>query len=191
MSLEVPMPDPPGAEHGWGRLLDVLADLEHHAEALYDAERGLDLLDRAQSEYAQVTLAARLIASVDHEIAVEVAGLGWLAGTLERAAADWLHLVRADRDWIVPYTAVRAVGGASPRAVPAVAWSPLTRLGWTSFLRRLAAAQSPCAMFRADGGRLDGVVGRVGADFVDLRSPERGVTLVPTAAIVAVASSGA
>lgn len=180
---------PGGPEPGWARLWDVLTDLEHHAEALYDAERGLDLLDRAQSEYAQVTLAGRLLASVGTEVAVDVLGLGWLAGRLERAAAGWLHLTRADRDWVVPYAAVRAVGGASPRAVPEVAWSPLARLGWASFLRRLSAARTPCALFRSDGGRLDGVLTRIGADFVELRSRE--TVLVPTSAIVAVASSEA
>lgn len=172
----------------WSALWEVLADLEQHAEAVYDLERGLDLLDRAQSEYAQVTLAGRLLASADDQISLDVLGIGWISGHVERAAADWLHLQRADRDWVVPHSAVLAVGGASSRAVPEVAWSPLARLGWGSFLRRLATSRTACAIYRRDGARLDGVIVRVGADFVEFRPPERGIVLVPTAAIVAVAS---
>ena len=45
-------------------LFAVLDDLEQQAEALYDAEREVDLADRSRAEYQQVTLASRLMATV-------------------------------------------------------------------------------------------------------------------------------
>lgn len=169
-------------------LFDLLADLEAQAASLYDAERGIELLDREQTEYAQVPLTARLLASVGTEIGLEVAGLGWLSGRLERAADGWCHLDRAGHDWVVPTAAVVAVQGASARAVPEVAWSPLVRLGWGTVLRRLATAGAPCALHRRDGGRLEGVLRRVGADFVELLAPSGSELLVPTGAVVALSS---
>ena len=69
-------------------LFALLADLEHRAEAAFDVERGLELLDRRQTEYASVTLAGRLMAGVGAPIGLEVRGVGWLHGRLERVAAD-------------------------------------------------------------------------------------------------------
>ena len=59
------------------------------AEALYDAERADDLGDRSRAEYAEVTLASRLMASVDHEWLLEVLGVGPVAGMLRRVGPDW------------------------------------------------------------------------------------------------------
>jgi hypothetical protein len=93
------------------------------------------------------------------------------------------------QDWVVPIAAVAAVDGASPRAVPEVAWSPVTRLGIGSALRRLADEGERCVVHRLDGGRHDGVVVRVGQDFVELAQgdPPRPV-LVALDALAAVQS---
>ena len=58
------------------QLFSVLDDLEAQAEALYDAERDLELADRSRSEYARVTLTSRLMASLDAELGLELRGLG-------------------------------------------------------------------------------------------------------------------
>ena len=63
-------------------LFAVLDDLEQQAEALYDAERGLELADRSRSEYQQVTLASRLMASVGSEVVLDVRGVGAVGGVL-------------------------------------------------------------------------------------------------------------
>ena len=148
-------------------LFSVLDDLEQQAEALYDAERDLDLADRSRSEYAQVTLASRLMASLDTDLILELRGVGRVAGTLQRVGSGWCLLHSAGLDWIIRAGAITLVQDASPRSVPEVAWSPVTRLGLGSALRRLADAGERCLVHRVDGGRYDVVLTRVGQDFVE------------------------
>lgn len=172
-------------------IFGVLDDLEQQAEGLYDAERAMELDDRSRAEYQQVTLAARLMASLDHDVAVEVTGVGTVAGVLTRAANGWVLLTGSGQDWVIPSPAIAALVGASERAVPEVAWSPVARLGLGSALRRLAAAEERCVVHRRDGGRHDGMVRRVGADFVEVAEGAGGtgrISLVSFAAIAAVQS---
>ncbi|WP_182524004.1 hypothetical protein [Nocardioides dongkuii] len=170
-------------------LFALLDDLEQQADALYAADRELELLDRTRSEYQQVTLAARLQASVGREVGLDVRGVGGVTGLLDRAAAQWCLIRAADQDWVVPLAAVRSVTGASDRAVPEVAWSPLARLGLSSVLRRLADAGERCVLHDVDGGRVDGVPRRVGADFVEVPVGEdQRAVLVAFATLAAVQS---
>jgi hypothetical protein len=153
---------------GWEEeLFALFDDLEGQAEALYDAERGPDLADRSRAEYRQVTLASRLMASLDRPLVLTVRGVGSVAGTLERVAAGWCLLRGAGQDWLLPLAAVESVTGASERAVPEVAWSQVTKLGIGSALRGLADTGSPCVLHLVDGSRLDAVLRRVGDDFVE------------------------
>ena len=55
------------------QLFSLLDDLEQQAEALYDSERDVELADRSRAEYAHVSLASRLMASLDDEVGLEVA----------------------------------------------------------------------------------------------------------------------
>lgn len=171
-------------------LFAVLDDLEQQAEGLYDAEREAEVADRSRAEYGEVTLVSRLMASVDGEVSVEVAGLGRLSGRLVRVASGWALLDAATGQWVISLAAIAAVGGASRRSTPEVAWSPLTRLGLGSALRRLSEAGEPCVVHRTDGGGIEGVVRRVGADFLEVEVASRGVQLVAFAALAAVQSRG-
>ncbi len=175
-------------------LFGFLEDLEDQAGSLFETERELEVADRSRTEYQQVTLASRLQASLDREVGLDVVGVGVLRGRLERVCATWC-LVRASagQEWLVPLTAVAAVEGAADRSVPEVAWSPLTRLGLGSALRRLGDAGERCLVHRRDGGRHDGVPARVGADFLELvegsgAAPR--VRLVSFDAVAAVQSVG-
>ncbi len=63
----------------------VLDDLEQQAEAIYDAERSLELADRARAAYADVSLASRLMAATGHGGAPSTCGGPELvSGRLER-----------------------------------------------------------------------------------------------------------
>lgn len=172
---------------GWeAELFALFDDLEGAAAAAWDAEREAEVLDRAQTEYASVTLASRLMASVGHEVALDLPHLGRVRGVLERVAQGWC-LIRDDRqDWVVATAHVSVVGGASARSVPEVAWSPVARLGLGSALRRLAAAATPCVMHLSDGTRHDIVLDRVGADFAEGRTPAGQTVLVAYGGLVAV-----
>jgi hypothetical protein len=170
-------------------LFSVLDDLEQQAEALYDAERGLELADRSRAEYQQVTLASRLMASVGSDLVLDVRRVGAVAGVLERVGTGWCLVSGNGQDWIVPLGAVLAVRGASERSSPEVAWSPVARLGLGSALRRLADAGERCVFHLVDGRLLDGTVRRVGADFVEALTGEEGrAVLVPYGALAAVQS---
>lgn len=175
---------------GWEEeLFAYLDDLEGQASALFDAEREPELADRSRAEYQQVTLASRLAASLEREVAVEVLGAGTLTGRLERVGTGWCLLHGAGQDWVVRHDAVVAVHGASERSLPEVAWSPLTRLGVGGALRRLAESGEPCSVHVVDGRRHDGVLERVGSDFVEVSAGEaRRQVLVAFAALAAVQS---
>lgn len=179
-------------------LFALFDDLEQQARALHDAERSAELADRSRAAYAGVTLASRLMASVDRPVVVEIAGVGPVAGTVRRVGEGWLLLRAATADWVVRTDAVRIVRDPSDRSVPELAWSPVSRLGVGSALRRLADSGAPCVVHLVDGGRHEGVVGRVGRDFVEVeptpeppRSGAAGrerVALVSFAALAAVRS---
>ena len=174
---------------GWeDDLFALFDDLEGHAEALYDSEREPELADRSRAEYRQVTLASRLMASVGSEVSVEVTGVGSVAGRLDRVGAGWCLLSGAAQDWIVVTAAVQVLHGAAERSVPEVAWSPLAKLGLGSALRRLADSGERCVLHLRDGSAPDGVLRRVGADFVELCGAGDRMTLVSFDALVAAQS---
>jgi hypothetical protein len=170
------------------QLFSVLDDLEQQAEALYDAERDLDLADRSRSEYARVTLASRLMASIDADVGLDLQGVGRVSGTLQRVGTGWCLLHGSGQDWIIRIEAILGVHAASPRSVPEVAWSPVTRLGLGSALRRLADAGDRCLVRLEDGERLDLVITRVGQDFLEGNAPGDRSVLVPFSHVAAVQS---
>jgi len=172
-------------------LFAYLDDLEGQAGALYAAEREPELADRSRAEYRSVTLASRLMASVDRDVTVELAGVGTVSGRLARVATGWCLLRGAGQDWVVHLAAVAAVHGGSERAVPEVAWPPVARLGLGAALRRLADSAEPCTLHLVDGHRHDGTLTRVGADFVELAAGEAGrLVLVGMEHVAAVQSRG-
>ena len=169
-------------------LFEVLDDLEQQAEAAFDVERGAELADRSRSAYQEVTLASRLMASVGEEVAVDLLGVGPVVATLERAGAGWCLLHAAAGDWVVPTAVILTVRGASARSVPEVAWSPVSRLGLGAALRRVADAGTECVVHLVDGRRVDGALGRVGADFVEVRGASGETSLVAFTALAAAQS---
>ena len=174
---------------GWEtELFAMFDDLEGQAAALWEADREAELADRARSEYAAVTLASRLMASLDAPVALELPGLGRLEGRLARVGESWCLVCASGQDWIVPLRQALVVHGASERSVPEVAWSPLHRLGLASALRRLADAGTRCLLHTVDGSRHEAYVERVGADFLECRTAADGRVLVPFEGIVAVQS---
>jgi hypothetical protein len=168
------------------QLFALFDDLEQQAETLYDVERESELADRSRSEYAAVTLATRLMASVDSTLVLHLVGVGAVEGELQRVGTDWCLLHGPAQDWIVRTAAVTAVEGASDRSVPEVAWSPVTRLGFGSALRRLADAGEPCVVHGTDGTVREVVLTRVGRDFVEATMGESRSLLLAHAHVAAV-----
>lgn len=169
-------------------LFALLDDLEQQAEALYAADRDAELADRSRAAYGEVTLASRLMASLDTDVRLEVQGIGAVAGELERVADGWCVLRGPAQDWVVCLPAVTAVHGASDRSVPELAWSPVAKLGLGSALRRLADAGERCVLHLRDATSYDAVLRRVGADFVEATVGEGRTVLVAFSALAAVQS---
>ena len=159
-------------------LFALFDDLEQQAEGLQALEREVEVADRSRSEYAAVTLDSRLMASLDREVGLDVAGHGRLEGRLERVAAGWCLLTRSEpgpgaaTEWIVRTEAVHAADGLSDRSIPEVAWSPVAKLGLGSALRRIAAAEERCVVHLIDGRVVEARPQRVGADFVEVLTGE-------------------
>ncbi len=177
---------------GWeDDLFALFDDLEDQASALHAAERTAHVADRSRSEYQQVSLASRLMATVGTTVTLGVSGVGPVTGIIERVAETWLLVASGDRDWVIDLRAVGTVEGASVRSVPDVAWSPLTRLGLGSALRRIAEAGEACVLHLRDGSRHDGVLRRVGGDFCELVEGEDRRTLLVAFEALAAAQSRA
>jgi len=171
-------------------LFALFDDLESRAQAAFAQEREAEMADRERAEYAAVRLVERLMASLGCELLLEVAGVGRVRGVLERATREWILVHAPGQDWIVPISALLSVEGAGERALPEVAWRVGTRLGLGSALRRLADAEERCVLRHRDGSVHDGVIARVGRDFIELLTgePPR-LLLVSTATVAAVQSA--
>lgn len=170
------------------QLFSLFDDLEQQAESLYDLERECDLADRSRAEYATVSLASRLMASVGDPIGLSLRAVGDIGGELQRVGDGWCLVHGPEQDWVVRLDAVVAVQGTSRRSVPEVAWSPLTRLGLGSALRRIADTGDRCLVHTLDGTTRDVVLSRVGHDFVEATMGEGRVVLLAHGAIAAVQS---
>jgi hypothetical protein len=172
---------------GWeNELFTLFDDLEGQASALWESEREAELADRAQAEYASVSLASRLMASTGATVVVDLPGPGRVEGELRRVGEDWCLLAGRTADWVVPLRHVQAVRAASPRAVPEVAWSPVHRLGLRAAMRRLSEGGVTCLLHLVGPMRVEARVDRVGRDFAELEAASGERVLVPYPAIVAV-----
>lgn len=180
---------------GWEQQMFTLLDeMEGQAESLFAEQRALEVAERARAEYAGVSVASRLVASLGSQIEVDVRGLGRLRGLLQRAGADWFLVTtsgpgaRWPVDWVLRLEHVVAVRGASDRSVPKAAWGALSRLSVSSALRRIAESGEQAHLHLVDGTRREAVLGRVGSDFVEARGVDGVVELVPLPALVAISS---
>lgn len=162
-------------------------DLEQQAEGLQLADRDADLADLSAAEYARVELVSRLHASLGREVSVRLRGGCAARGRLARMGQDWMLVVAAGGEWILRTEAVLGVVGLSPRADAVEAWPVLDRLSLRAVLRRLAAGGDTCLVRLVDGEALEGRVGRVGRDFLELHpgGGDRPPTVVPLVAVSA------
>ena len=168
-------------------LFELFDDLEQQADGMFQVEREVEVADRTRAEYASVSLASRLMATVGSEVVLRVQGIGVLQGTLQRVAADWCLLSAATgQEWIVRLAAIDQVRGAAERSVPELAWSPVTRLSFGSALRHVSEKHAACLIALTDGGRHEAHLARVGQDFVEAVIGRDSTVLFPFTGIAAV-----
>ncbi len=154
---------------GWEEtMFAMFDDLEQQAEGLALAERQAEVAELTIAEYAQVSLASRLHASLGRELRVRLVGGVVLAGRLARVGEDWMMVVEGTTEHVVRNAAVVALSGLSPRAASEQTWRAIDRLSLRALLRRLAVGASTCAVQFLDAAVLEGRVGRVGRDFFEI-----------------------
>jgi small nuclear ribonucleoprotein (snRNP)-like protein len=173
-------------------VLGMLDDLELQAEGLHLAERAVEVDELSVAHYAEVELAARLHASIGLDVRVTMAGGIELRGRLAGVGADWILVDGgAAPACFAHLPEVVEIAGLGPRAVPDPARPVSARLSLRSVLRRLAEDGQPCALHLRGGRMVQGVLVRIGADFVDLRPGDTGVPVcVPLDAVAVVQTSG-
>src|SRR5688572_23589779 len=100
----------------WERLFeDLTAQL---AEAEVDGLRS-EVADRTRRERAKVRLRDRIRAAQGSHVAIRVAGVGPINGTVSAAGPDWLLLTEpAGTEALVPIAAIVQVSGLNARASP-------------------------------------------------------------------------
>ena len=167
-------------------LFDLFDDLEQQADGIFQVEREAEVAERSRAEYAAVSLASRLMATVGGEVVLRVRGIGVLQGTLQRVAADWCLVVASRQVWIVRVAAIDQIRGAADRSVPELAWSPVAKLGFGSALRHLSEQHQACLITLVDGTRHEAQLTRVGQDFVEATVGRDTGALFPFAGIAAV-----
>ena len=174
---------------GWeDSMFAVFDDLEQQAQGLHLVERDAEVADLAVAEYAGVSLASRLHASLGQDLRVRLLGGRVVGGRLARLGADWFLLVDGSSEWVVRHDGLVTLSGLSPRAHSEDTWSVVDRLTLRAVLRRLASTNEPCVVHFCDDQQLDGRIGRVGQDFFELSVGEPSnshVRAVPNAAVAA------
>ena len=173
-------------------LSGVFEDLEQQAHGMHLADRDAELADRARGEYATVSFASRVHASVGHVVGLTLRTGDVAEGTLTEAGVDWCTVVTDEPQvtWLVRLDAVVAAAGLSPRAVPEAARPATARLGFGSALHRLSTQAVDVLVHLGPAVSRRARVLRIGVDFVEVESREgiggSDVQLLPFAAVAAV-----
>lgn len=161
--------------HERGPLDDVFEDLEQQAVGIELAERDAELADRVRGEYASVTLADRVHASVGRQVVLVLSGGETVSGELTDAGVDWCTVSSPQgRTWLVRLDAVVVARGLSARAVPEAARPAVARLGFGSALHRLSDGCADLRLHLVTGAVPRVRLGRVGADFVEVELAQEG-----------------
>jgi hypothetical protein len=173
----------------WDALFE---DLEAQIEAADAAELDAEVRDRTRTELARVDLLGRLRASSGTELTLQLRSGERVRGTVVSLGSDWLLLEAGDADGpagesLVPLRAVLVVNGLGPASVqPGGPGGVLAgRLDLRASLRGIARDRSPVRITTDDGAQLRGIVGRVGADHVEVPADprDRSGPVVPFAAL--------
>lgn len=149
------------------RWSQLFADLESQADALAAAELDGEVAERTRIETGRLTLVDRLRAAHGHPVELRCAGVGRLAGRLDRIGPDWLLVAeRAGSEILVPFRSVLSVVGLGRRSV--LPGPAAVALGLRSVLRGVARDRAPVRVVLSDGVPVDGTVDRVGADYLEV-----------------------
>lgn len=167
---------------------DLFADLEAQADAVGHAQFDADVRDMTRSERASIELASRLMHARGTSVTVTLLDGDTAQGVLVDAAAGWVLLGASGPQTLVPLSAVALVSGLGPRTAELSEVD--RRLGIGHALRALARDRARVVVTTA-AGQTSGVIGAVGADYVEVSTAVGAAVVVPLAAIMSVRSATA
>ena len=167
----------------WDRLF---ADVEALAQADEHMRFDADVQDRTRAEHAGVDLAARLLTAVGSELAVTTTAGETVRSHVVDACAQWLLMGATGPQELIPTAAIAQVVGL-PRQVSDV--GEVTRRLGLGFALRALARDRVRVVVHAHGVQLAGLLGVVGADYVEVNPAVGPVVVVPMSAITRVRSA--
>jgi hypothetical protein len=161
----------------------LFADLEGQLAAERAANFQADVAEMTRAERASVELASRIITQRGTKVSIALVTGETLVGTVADAAMQWVLLSPDGPQVLVPSKAIVAVHGLGARARAANEVERRLSLGYA--LRALSRDRARVVV-RTCGGEFGGVLGAVGADYVDIASEDAQAVSVPFDAIVTV-----
>ena len=176
----------------------LFADLEAQLHAATQQDLELRVNELARIEAAQLTLPDALRGSLNGMVAIVMANGTAFHGTLRKVEPQWVLLEEGGRSVILALAKVQRVQGLGVRRAKPASNVPFTMAAALRILARNRAVVS-LELDSARNGATRGVLDRVGADFVQIMQladgvgrdsgNRQGTTVVPIAALVAIASS--
>lgn len=180
----------------WEALFDDV-EAQLAAAQLRDAESRVSELSRL--ELSSVTLTDRLRGQLGNILTVRTANGTAFGGTLSQVGSGWMVLDSGPSSVLIPAPGIQSIEGIGRRS-RAETSGVARRLGLAAALRALSRDRAEVIVHVTDGGhRLDGMIDRVGKDFLELAAFPRGeqrrsgnvsaVYALPFSAIAAVSSN--
>lgn len=127
-----------------------------------------EIAERYRMEQAGIVLADRLRGQLGSTLKVQTIGQHGFTGMLSQVGSEWVVLDYGPNAVLIPASSIQSVEGMG-RETRAQHSTALRRLGLASALRALSRDRSHVMVYPFTGGtRLDGVIDRVGRDFMEL-----------------------
>ncbi len=165
---------------------DLFADLETQLGAAEQAQFQADVQDQTRSERAGIELASRLLNARGTAVVLTLRDGEVARGVVVDAAAQWLLLGASGPQTLVPIAAIAMVSGLPTRTAELT--DVERRLGMGHVLRALARDRAR-VIVATGAGEVAGLIGVVGADFIEVSTTVGSSVAVPMAAITLVRSA--
>ncbi|GAB3530337.1 hypothetical protein [Arthrobacter monumenti] len=151
----------------WAALFE---DLEAQLATAGQLDMDSEISDRARMEQAAVKLVDRLRGQLGGTLKVRVSGHEDFEGRLVHVGSEWLVLESGSQSMLIPFSSATVIHGLgrSTSATPSFSDS---RLKLTSALRVLSRDRAPLSVQLVGTereGSVNGIIDRVGSDFIEV-----------------------
>lgn len=149
--------------------LDALfRDYEARLAAQVQANLELDAREQQKAEFAKIQMGDRLAAQQGERIAVYTDGDQKVEGELESLGLGWIQLKRQGDSVLIPQKSILWWEGGNLHSL-VDAQSVSRKLSFAFALRSLVRYRLVVRLLLDGGQEIDGVIERVGADFLDIK----------------------